>query len=129
MFIAALIVTHNRIGLLKEAVQAVRAQSVQAGKIIVLNNGSTDGTREWLDAQTDLHVIHQANLGCSDGFATGFREACRMNADWIWAMDDDTIPAPDALAVLLQVAGHPSIKEKKDLYAAVWNGPMAHPIL
>ena len=102
MKIIALIVTHNRLSLLKEAVAAVQAQST-VPEIIVVNNGSTDATAEWLSAQA-LSVITQENLGASGGFYAGIRAAYEKGADWIWVMDDDTIPHTDALQKMLQAA-------------------------
>ena len=53
----AVIVTHNRLALLREAVEAVHRQSSPVQGIVVINNGSTDGTREWLDAQPGLFAF------------------------------------------------------------------------
>ena len=65
-----IIVTYNRLQLLKGAVNALRNQSC-GSTIVVVNNGSTDGTREYLDSQKDLTAIHQDNSGGSGGFFTG----------------------------------------------------------
>lgn len=102
MKIIALIVTHNRLSLLKEAVAALQQQTI-IPQILVVNNGSTDGTAEWLTTQA-LTVILQANLGASGGFYTGIRAAYEQGADWIWVMDDDTIPNKDALQQMMHTA-------------------------
>jgi GT2 family glycosyltransferase len=99
MKIIALIVTHNRLSLLKEAVAALQQQTI-VPHILVVNNGSTDGTTEWLTTQA-LTVISQQNLGASGGFYTGIRAAYEQGADWIWVMDDDTIPHKDALQQMM----------------------------
>lgn len=104
MKIVALIVTHNRFALLKESIEAIRMQSRRPDEILIVNNGSTDGTKSWLDAQSDLVNIHQDNLGCSAGFNIGIKTAYRNGADWVWAMDDDSIPFPDALEKLISCA-------------------------
>jgi GT2 family glycosyltransferase len=95
--IAAVIVTYNRLDLLKEALAAVRGQSRKPNATYVIDNGSTDGTTEWLDSQPDLRVVHQANLGGAGGFHTGIRVAFEAGFDWFWLMDDDTIADRDAL--------------------------------
>ena len=100
--VIAVVVTYNRLSLLTACLQALRSNSPQA--IIVVDNGCTDGTREWLDTQSDLHVIHQKNVGGSGGFHRGMNEAIQMDADWIWCMDDDVKPHPDCLAHLLPYA-------------------------
>ena len=100
--IVAVIVSHNRLNLLKECVDGVRTQTLPAQKIIVVNNGSTDGTAEWLTLQKDLVVRHQENLGGSGGFYTGIKEAAGFNCKWVWIMDDDTICERDSLSKLVQ---------------------------
>lgn len=45
MKVFVVIVTFNRIELLKRSIESVRAN--QPFGIIVINNGSTDGTKEW----------------------------------------------------------------------------------
>ena len=100
--IIAVIVTNNRLELLKEAVASVKTQLYQPAQIIVVNNESTDGTKEWLDEQKGLHVIHQENLGGSGGFFTGIQAAVAQQAEWIWVMDDDTICQKDTLQVLVK---------------------------
>lgn len=105
--VIAVVVTYNRLSLLTVCLQALRSNSPQA--IIVVDNGCTDGTREWLDTQSDLHVIHQENVGGSGGFHRGMDEALQMGADWIWCMDDDVKPHPDCLARLLPYTASPGI--------------------
>ena len=111
MNVIAVIVTHNRLRLLQEAVDAIRRQTRPVEAIVVINNGSTDGTLDWLTQQADLHCIHQSNMGGSHGFAEGIKQAYQKKADWIWVMDDDTIPEPEALHRLLNVAGNQQILE------------------
>lgn len=100
MKIIAVVVTYNRLELLKKGIQALRSNQ-SLTEIIVIDNGSTDGTPEWLDGQADLYVVHQANVGGSGGFYTGIKTAYEKGADWIWCMDDDVFPHKDCLEKLL----------------------------
>ncbi|MCB9217968.1 MAG: glycosyltransferase family 2 protein [Ignavibacteriales bacterium] len=93
----AVVVTYNRLELLKECVQALRNQTRKLDEIIVVNNDSIDGTKEWLDEQKDLTKIHQENLGGAGGFHNGMKAAYEKGYDWIWLMDDDCLPEIDAL--------------------------------
>ena len=103
MNITAVVVTFNRKELLKKNIEALRRQK-ELTTILVVNNGSTDGTAEWLDSQDDLCVIHQSNVGGSGGFYTGIDAAYEGGADWIWCMDDDVFPREGCLTALLKEA-------------------------
>lgn len=83
--ISAVIDTYNRLALLKECVAAVRSQSRSPDEIIVVNNGGTDSTEEWLAEQDDLIVVNQGNSGGSGGYYTGFQTAYDRGYDWIWS--------------------------------------------
>ena len=103
MNIIAVVVTYNRRELLKKNISCLR-QNTPVSRIVVVNNGSTDGTAEWLDEQTDLTVIHQENVGGSGGFYTGIDYAYKEGADWIWCMDDDVFPRKDCMEHMLPYA-------------------------
>ncbi len=99
--VIAVVVTYNRLSLLQRVVESLKRQSVPIDKILVVNNGSTDGTLEWLEEQSGLTVIHQENVGGSGGFYRGIQEASKEECDWIWCMDDDVFPREDCLKTLL----------------------------
>lgn len=101
MKIAAVVVTYNRLKLLRECIAALRKQTHRVDEIIVVNNGSTDGTAEWLSGEKDLFTISQGNVGGAGGFYTGMKAAYERGHDWIWIMDDDVFPQPDALDNML----------------------------
>jgi rhamnopyranosyl-N-acetylglucosaminyl-diphospho-decaprenol beta-1,3/1,4-galactofuranosyltransferase len=101
MKIGAVIVTHNRLDWLARCVAAVRRQSRVPEEIIIVNNGSTDGTLQWLCGQSGLTVITQGNLGGAGGFHSGLKLAFDHGHDWIWSMDDDGLPAADCLEQLI----------------------------
>lgn len=103
--IAAIIVTHNRLSLLQECVAAVRAQSVRPHLILVVDNDSTDGTREWLQNQPDVQPLLQMNLGGAGGFHAGMMKAYQQGYTWVWCMDDDGYPEQDCLKRLLEDGG------------------------
>lgn len=102
MQVNVVIVTFNRLGLLKKCLESVRAQTVHLNKIFIVNNGSTDGTKEWLSGLSDVVVIHQDNVGSAGGFGTGMKAAFEDGADWIWVMDDDVMVASDCLEQLMK---------------------------
>ena len=99
--IAAIIVTYNQIEDLKKCISSVQNQTSSVNEIVVVNNGSSDGTAEWLNSQPQLTVITQENRGSSGGQNTGINYAYKKKFDWIWCLDQDVFPSPDALEQLI----------------------------
>ncbi|MBQ3634953.1 MAG: glycosyltransferase [Bacteroidales bacterium] len=87
--VLAVIVSYNRLEMLKECIQSIERQEGCTCDILVVNNGSTDGTREYLDTRSDLRVVHQENVGGAGGFYTGMKYAVENGYDYTWIMDDD----------------------------------------
>lgn len=98
--LCAVVVTYNRFAQITKTVERLLAEPLD--RLVVVDNGSTDGTREWLAAQQDarLDVLEMAqNLGGAGGFEAGLRHAvAQYDPDWIVVMDDDARPEPGALA-------------------------------
>ncbi|HYE06382.1 MAG TPA: glycosyltransferase [Planctomycetota bacterium] len=98
--IAALIVTHDRLALLRRAIEATLAQDVDA--VLVVDNASSDGTAAWLASIDDprLRVERLAdNRGGAGGFEHGMRRLCAdPSIDWMVCFDDDAHPQRDAIA-------------------------------
>lgn len=103
--IAAVVVTFNRRVLLAGCLDALIAQERPLDEILVINNASTDGTAEMLSEKYDgmmTHVRLEENVGGAGGFYEGIRLAHEKGHDWIWVMDDDVEPMPDALMTLVE---------------------------
>lgn len=100
--IIACVVTYNRLDLLKQVIDGLRKQTRQIDEIVIVNNGSNDGTYEWLSGQTDITTITQDNLGSSGGQYSASKYAYSKGADYIWLMDDDVVAKPNCLEVLLK---------------------------
>ena len=113
--IAAVVVTFNRLNLLKECISSLLTQSRKIDEIIVVNNSSTDGTNDWLIKQKYLTVITQENSGSAGGQHTGIKTAYEKGFDWIWCMDDDLKPTRIALEIMLEFVHN----KKMDNIAAV----------
>ncbi|MGF2413111.1 glycosyltransferase family 2 protein [Ferruginibacter sp.] len=99
--VIAVVVTYNRQALLSECITALRNQTRKPDAILIVNNGSTDNTEQWLEQQSDIHFINQKNVGSSGGFSTGINWAYKNGYSWIWCMDDDGYPKEDALDNML----------------------------
>jgi rhamnopyranosyl-N-acetylglucosaminyl-diphospho-decaprenol beta-1,3/1,4-galactofuranosyltransferase len=104
--IAVVVVTFNRADLLGRTLDGLAAQTREPDAVIVVDNASTDHTREVLDAHRGLPLqrIHlDTNTGGAGGFRAGVESAYDQGFDRIWLMDDDVVPAPDCLEVLVAV--------------------------
>jgi rhamnopyranosyl-N-acetylglucosaminyl-diphospho-decaprenol beta-1,3/1,4-galactofuranosyltransferase len=102
--VAVVVVTYNRADLLGRTLDGLGAQTHVPDAVIVVDNASEDHTREVLDAHHGLHLqrIHlDENTGGAGGFRAGVESAYDQGFDRIWLMDDDVVPAPDCLAVLM----------------------------
>ncbi|MEX0429697.1 glycosyltransferase family 2 protein [Nocardioides sp. DS6] len=102
--VAIVVVTYNRADLLAPMLEGLRRLERPAEAVIVVDNASTDHTGDVL-AQArvaGLQVVRSAqNLGGAGGFHLGLKTAYDQGFDRIWLMDDDVVPAPDCLTVLL----------------------------
>lgn len=106
--VAVVVVTYNRAALLSGMLDGLAAQSRAPDAVLVVDNASTDATGEVLRERATrgdlpLQVVTPGeNLGGAGGFHLGMRRAWEAGHDRIWLMDDDVVPAPDALEVLLR---------------------------
>lgn len=105
--ISTVVVTYNKLSLLKECLNAILNQTCLPDTIIVVNNNSTDGTKEYLDElskeNSKISPIHLSeNIGGAGGFNSGIKQAMALHSDYIWIMDDDTIPSSTALEELVK---------------------------
>lgn len=103
--VLAVVVTYNRLNCLKRCYQGLLDQTNKHFDILIVNNGSTDGTREWLETLPDTVIqIHQENLGGAGGFYAGQKYGYDNNYEWIWMMDDDGLPDQHQLEELMKAA-------------------------
>lgn len=107
MNICCVIVTYNRLELLKQSINSVLKQNESLKKIIVINNASTDGTQDYLEELSREESVVDAitldkNVGGSGGFYEGIKKAMNYDCDWIWIMDDDTIVTETSLTELIK---------------------------
>ena len=99
--VLAVVVTHNRKNLLERCIENLKSQSYKNLEILVINNGSTDGTKEMLVSKR-INFIDQQNLGAAKGWFEGLNYACKNNYDFCWLMDDDGYPDYKALEKLVE---------------------------
>ncbi|QEL22535.1 glycosyltransferase family 2 protein [Bosea sp. F3-2] len=101
--VTVIVPTHNRRQILPQAVHSILRQHSVSIELVVVNDGSADETRPWLDrlAATDprVTVVHHAQ----PQFISGARNAglARATGRWVAFCDDDDLWAPDKLATQL----------------------------
>lgn len=106
--VACVVVTFNRKILLGECIQALLGQTYALKKIIIIDNNSTDGTDEMLSEKgfTNMQQVEYVrlpeNIGGAGGFNKGLKHSFQDEFDWVWLMDDDTIPYENALEKLIE---------------------------
>lgn len=134
MNVCAVVVTHNRRDVLRECLAALQAQTRRPDRVLLVDNASTDGTSSMIGEEhpeVDL-VVLASNQGGAGGFHEGLRRAHADGADWIWMMDDDTVPTPTCLQELLAAAGTcggqpPALLSSKVLWTDGRLHPMNYP--
>ena len=105
--VSAIITTHNRLELLKRAVESVRKQTFDSLELIVVDDASNDGTREWCSAQDFrfIHIPKEESRGGNYARNLGIKAA---KGEYIAFLDDDDYWLPEKTSK--QVA----LMERKD---------------
>jgi glycosyltransferase involved in cell wall biosynthesis len=100
---SAIIVTHNRLECLERAIESVLAQDPAPLEIIVVDDGSSDGTADHLRSRfrDRIRLIEQPHSGVSVARRTGVSHA---TGDWIAFLDSDDQWLPGRMALMEQVA-------------------------
>lgn len=119
--VCILIVTFNRSTYLFKLLDALFDQTAPVSKMVVFDNNSSDDTQDLLATigfidiplsegslsvkelnNVECHCIRNPeNTGGSGGFHDGLQYARSLGCSYVWAMDDDVLPAPDCLERLL----------------------------
>ncbi len=110
--IFAVIVTYNRKETLLLCLQAIEMQTIKPKRVFILDNASTDGTRDalfsagYIDLERNdivfQYILNEKNEGGAGGFYRGMKEANENGkCDALWVMDDDGIPDKDCLRNML----------------------------
>lgn len=104
--VVAIIVTYNRKELLSRCIDSILNQKNAECDIIIIDNSSTDGTRDYISDYLEIDKIFyfntEKNLGGAGGFHYGMKIALEKRYAYLWIMDDDTIPKEHALEELLK---------------------------
>ena len=101
--VSVVIPTYNRAALLREALESVFAQSFSDYEVIVVDDGSTDGTPRMIEQYADrVLYIWQENRGAAEARNRGTAAA---RGEWIAFLDSDDMWHREKLARCLERAG------------------------
>lgn len=94
---------YNRKKFTKNYLAALSKQSVQDFKVIIVNDGSTDGTSEMIEKEFPEVILLKevGDLWWAEATNIGVRYALRHGADRIMTLNDDTLPAEDFVEKML----------------------------
>jgi rhamnopyranosyl-N-acetylglucosaminyl-diphospho-decaprenol beta-1,3/1,4-galactofuranosyltransferase len=131
--VCAVVVTHDRREMLRECLTALAGQTRPPDEILVVDNGSHDGTGAMLTDEFPDVVVHRLaeNQGGAGGFHEGLKVGHRNGFEWLWVMDDDTIPTPTALESLLEGSAAAAEVDDQPLVLAsqvLWTDGRLHPM-
>ena len=88
-FISVIVPVYNGEDFLREAVESIHGQDHRPGEVIIVDDGSTDGTSVIASGFPDVRYVHQPNGGPASARNAGLRLArgniiCFLDADDLW---------------------------------------------
>lgn len=111
--VTVLLTCYNHLKFLPEAWQGVLDQTFQDWEVVAIDDGSTDGTREWLSrlatpsGQSVKVVLNERNLGTYGSLNRALQEAA---GEFVAILNDDDVWAPRKLEAQLELFGkHPQV--------------------
>ncbi|MHA4843873.1 glycosyltransferase family 2 protein [Flavitalea antarctica] len=105
--ISIIINNYNYGRFLNDAITSIVNQTHKPHEIIVVDDGSTDNSRNILAGFRDtVKIIYKENGGQASAFNRGYAEA---TGDWIWFVDADDFLMPDGVKTVIEaIAGNES---------------------
>lgn len=105
--VSIVVPTFNRLERLRRCINKTRQNVGVARELIVVDGGSTDGTREWLREQTGLRIILEPEReGAVRAFNKGFRAA---EGHYVMWLNDDAYPLPGSVEAAITMLERPEL--------------------
>src|SRR4051794_27424981 len=103
MRVLAHIHTFNDADIIDRALDAVQNQTRPVDAVLLVDNASTDGTLDRVFPECVTVIHNPDNFGTSGAVRIGLSYALEHGFDWMWILDADSIPEPDALEKMLEL--------------------------
>ncbi|MGH7786696.1 MAG: glycosyltransferase family 2 protein [Candidatus Binatia bacterium] len=110
MSVAIVVLNWNKRAATLECVQSLHRQAYSQWSLVLVDNGCAEFSAAEVEslAPGGTYLHSPTNLGFAGGSNLGMRAALSRGADWIWFLNNDALPEPDALDVLLATAQRPA---------------------
>jgi rhamnosyltransferase len=119
MRVLAHIHTFNEVAVIERAVTGIERQTRRPDALIVVDNGSTDGTLDRIFPEWVTIIRNPQNVGVSGSLRVGMTYAVEHGFDAIWILDADAVAEPDALERLLdEYTAWPASRQKQTAFIA-----------
>jgi GT2 family glycosyltransferase len=94
---------YNRIKFTRNYLKALESQTDKNFKVIIIDDGSTDGTSEMIEKEFPNVILlkEKGNLWWAEATNIGVRYALINDAKYIMTLNDDTIPTPDYIKQMI----------------------------
>lgn len=104
--VVAIVLNWNRPADTVACVRSLHAQQYPALRVLVIDNGSTDGSEAYLRAHLpDAELIQTGrNLGFGGGCNVGIAYVLARTAAYIWLVNNDATASPDTLSAMVAMA-------------------------
>ena len=101
--VGIVILNWNGLDVLQDCLRSISALRYPCVQVIVVDNGSTDGSTEMLgrDYPNVVRIANNVNLGFAAGNNQGIRLALERGDDYVLVLNNDTILDPDCLTQLV----------------------------
>lgn len=95
--VSIVVVTYNRLGMLRECLASLLEKTAGADfEVVVWDNASTDGTREYLDEMSERHPVLRVHHNPGNIGLNAVSEGMKLaRGFYIFECDDDVISFPD----------------------------------
>lgn len=107
--LTVIMAVYNGMPYLQDSIESILNQSLKEYKFVIVNDGSTDGTKKYLNSLNDkrIKIIHQDNAGQGAAANTAIYEC---DTEFIARMDSDDISAPERLlAEMMYIEQHEDV--------------------